>query len=942
MLRKILFFVMFTSSVSTFAQKGLIKGTVKDKKTGEDAIGATVVIEGTNIGSTTDVEGKFSIPIDPGTYNITVTYIGFTAFKFESLSVAANEEVSLAVQLEDDSKQLQEIVIQGKADKTSENVLLVERKFSTQLTQSIGAIELSKVGASDASQGLMKVVGLSVQGSKFVVVRGLGDRYNTSSLNSLPVASPNPDRRVLPYDIFPSDVIQNLDVVKSFTPGLYGDFTGANIDIKTKDYPEERLLEIGFNAGMNSNTTFKDFLSDPERQADVFGFNKTREIPAEIEKDNGFTTQGRNDFNETNYFKTKWDPIKKQAPLNYGFNITTGDLIKGNISKFGYLINANYSQANLYQPGTEILLQSANSSKFDFDVDTYTFSTNTSAIGNFYFSINPKNTIRFNNLYTHLSENWVREGKGTFFDNQRGDFTYNRRVTYQDYELLANQLFGEHRITNKLEVKWGVSLSTASSTEPDRRQLGFDYDEGSLENGSAFLRVNDFSENQRIFIDFDDKDLAGDLAIKYTIKSIGSDDEKNSIFSVKPGLSFRSKNREQRITRFNHGPVDGYDLAYPGGSDVYKTDDFFNIDRLNSQEYVVQKFVAQGDGYDASLKIIAPYLTLQAQPIVNKLNIELGGRVELAEQVVDNFTFFDVTEAKLESSDFIPTVTAKYNLNDQNIIRLSGSQTISRPDFKELAPFQYQRFFGGFTERGNPDVKNGTSLNLDLRYEKYTANKGLISIGGYAKQLKDAIMPIVVIGGGTLFLIPINAGEASVYGIEFESRQNLSFISSLLNNWSLNVNGTLMTTNVTINEQDASDQVGGVSVTISSFDRPLVGASPYLINTDITYEKLGKKSDFTASLALNTFGRRIFAVGGIQGLGDYYEKPYLTMNLVTAYTFGLDKKWKASFSVKNLLNPTISQEQEILDANGTKVEDKEILSFKRGADVSLGISYRIL
>ncbi|MEJ2003734.1 MAG: TonB-dependent receptor plug domain-containing protein [Cyclobacteriaceae bacterium] len=837
-------------------------------------------------------------------------------------------------------------MVTAKADRGSEAILLMERRDASEFIQNIGANELKKVGASDAGDGLKKVAGLSVQGSKFVVVRGLGDRYNGSYLNGFPVASPNPDKRVLPYDIFPTDVIQNLDVIKSFNTAYYGDFSGAMINLQTREYSDDPSLEVSVGVGYNTQSTFKNFLEDPEKGNDLFGYNKSREIPDFIGNYKSPLTgleapyksgSLAGEITEDTYFQTSWDPVSRTAPLNSSYGISYTNYIKNDKQGgIGIFLNANYGDSYEIRPGRSVRL-STQGELLDFVTENSVYNTNTSAIANFTFDLNPNNKIQFSNLYTHLSENFTRETNGFFFDAQTGNEIYTRRIAYMDYQLLANQLQGEHQIGDRINVFWGASYSMAKHSEPDRRQVVFEYDPSEKDNLMYDLRTQDAAEQQRIFIKFDDTDISGKLGATYTLKQ-GSEEMDSPLMSISGGLQYRNKQREQDISRFNHNIFNNvdYNNRYPDGVFIYDVDELFGIENANSELFEVQETRVQGDGYNAEMNVLAPHVNYQWQVIPGKFEMNAGLRYEWARQEV-NFTLRGEQQTILESDNILPSLGLKYNFSEESILRFSGSQTISRPDFKELAPFQYIALFGGFSTRGNPELQNGTNYNFDIRYERFFGNGGLIAIGGFAKYLDDPIVPVVLATNG-LIQTYANGMGAELAGFEVELRRSLDFITPGLADFFFSANATVMYSNIEVGNQ----QIDGVDLIQTIDNRPLVGASPFLVNADISYNRMGDRLDFNAALNFNIFGRRIASLGS-NGLGDIYDLPVESLNFTSGVDFGARRQWGISFSVRNILNPEIIQQQERIDQNTMEVtESVEVNRYQTGTNFNLGLSFKIL
>jgi len=928
------------------AQVGTIRGTVTDGETNESLIGTTVLIKGTTQGTITDFDGNFIIrDIGTGNYDLVISFISYETQEV-NIDVTENSETVVDISLKPVTLEIEGVEVVAKANRESEKILMVERKEGTNMVQAIGAQELERVGAGDAAEGLKKVVGLSVQGSKFLVVRGLGDRYNASTLNGFPVASPNPDRRVLPYDIFPSDVIENLEVTKSFNPGFYGNFSGASVDISTKPYPEKHILEISLGTSMNTKSTFKDFLLDQSKEDDIFGINQVREIPLKvIEQDynpeimffDSFRGEG---YTKENWFTTKFDPVEKTAPVNKNLSLKYGNVLDldfiNNDSRLGYLVNVNHGTDYNFEYGQIAALQNTQGLlRYDYDFDNFMFSSNTSGLGNLYFQFNQNHTINYNFFATIITQNNVMETDGSFFDFD--DKIYSRRITYKSNSLFAHQI----NITNKffrerLSLKWGFSLSDAYSDEPDRRQVAMRYEpEVSISQRSYELSPQDNADHHRFFTDLDDQDLAGKFHFTWNIIERSYGDEKLVLLSANGGIDYRNKKRDFWLRQFNH-QIRGASVPF---GDVYSIDSFFDIENMRAKKYRVLEGTQPWDDYYANMEIMAPFLNTEVMFIPRKLTVNIGVRLEMSEQFIEyseDTNQKNGTEPKtkkvIKTDDFFPSIVAKYNISENLILRGSYSKTVSRPDFRELAPFEYRESFGSFRTVGNPDLLNGYNNNYDLRIESYDSEGGLLALGLFAKDLKSPIVQNVTAGANPIKSYQ-NGFEGSVYGFEVEARKNLGFISERIKNLTFNSNLSLLTSGITI---DDPVNISG-STTQTNNKRKLEGASPYLVNIDLTYSKSMVNYRYSFTAAFNQFGRRLSNVGNL-GVGDIFEMPFGTLNLSTTWDMGEERRWGIKLYTRNLFNPEIEIIQELNPGSEEKIE---LNKYKKGINIGLSFTYKI-
>ena len=936
----LLFVLIGLGSFSIFAQQGTIKGTLIDKKLSEPLMFATVAIkQGTSLitGTQTDLDGNFSIKTDAGIYSVEFSFIGYQTFTVNDIEVKTDEEIVLTAALQEAGIEMAEVVISAKKNRQNANVLLLERKKAGLIIESIGAKQLAAAGASDVADGLKKVPGLSIQGSKFLVVRGLSERYNNSTLNGFAVASPNPDKRVLPYDIFSTSIIDNLSVSKSFNPNFYANFSGASVDIVTRDYPNQRTISLGIGTSMNTQSTFKDFKSDPESANDVLGYNTSRVMPSLItdvyaDETGRFRSIGReNQINESNFFTTKFDPTTSTAALNQSYSFNYGDRIisKDNQQKeFGVQFNVNYGNSYNNSFGQLRLINAQGTPLRDFDFNNDTYSTNVSSIANFTYKIGRGNQISFKNLYTHLSDNSVLETWG-YYNDIDPNRAYSRRMTYKDYALRTHQLIGEHSFGKSL-VNWGASYSKADAAEPDRRQLAFIYSDENRESNEYRINRVDIAETHRFFTDMDDNDASAKAQYKYLFNT---DLTKNYITA---GVDTRYKFRDFQLRQYNLG-LENLSAATTR-YDIYGMDEFLGFDAITDDGYIVDEATLPQDAYNANLMIAAPYIF--GNYSINNFGFTAGLRAEYANQDI-NYTIngFSDLQNNITGLDLFPSVITNYNITEDHLLKLSMSRTISRPDFRELAPFEYRESYGSFRTTGNPELQNGYNYNVDLRYEfipsSNTRAGELIAITAFGKYLNNPIIPTIELGSNPVKSYA-NAIDGYAIGAELEFRKSLGFITAGFDNLYFNFNSTVLQTSVNV-DSSVSNQTSSI--------RNLIGASPYLINADLTYKYQNEAfNTLLVSISYNTYGRRLAGLGAL-GAGDIFEMPVNTLNATANYAFGKDNAWSVHLAARNILNAKFITQQELLEAqtDGTYsvIDNVTLNEFTTGVNVSLGLTYTI-
>jgi len=919
-MKSTLFFTLFFLSTYGFGQftlTGNVTGKIDDVD--EPIPFANILIKGTEKGASSDFDGKFILQLKKGTYILVISSVGLDTKEVEVEII--DKDVSLPIELTSSSTTIKTFTVIDRAVGGSVAMDINETKGADGLQSVIGSEKMEKTGASSADDAAKKVVGLSVVGSGNVYVRGMGDRYNSAYLNGLPIASPDPDKKVIPLDLFPTNVIKSMAVKKAFLPNLEGDFAGGAMDISTKDYPSEKVFKISLGTGFNSQSLGRQRMTYEGGRLDYLGFDDgTRSIPVAIANQEAFrSTEG-----DAQLFANNLNPVFKTTLPNSSFGLFAGNQyeLKNKKSKVGFLLTLNHSNDNRYSFGKYRVINTQEDIQIDYDFEDYTTSTSSSAMASVGFDINENHLISYNFLYVNTSEDQTKEVYGSHWDYARN--VYARRFTFKQNNLMNNQLSGSHFLMkdNKLRVNWSAALNNANSTEPDRRQLVYFYDD--KENTDDYtINATDRIENHRFFSFLKERQFTAKLEAKYIFKYNTENVEDGSKLAFTAGGMIKRKNRDFDFTQYV------YDLNLSSNSlDVLNPDGYINPNSHEAGEFSIQEALNPASAYLATQNINAVYGFVDYN-ITPKFELIAGARLELSDQKI---SYLDQTQPdfkrinRIVSADVLPSLILKYQPNDTNIVRFSASKTISRPGFKEVAPFQYTELFAGATTVGNPELVNGENYNFDLRYERYPRLGEFMAVGVFYKQLINPIEKTMEVATNQLQSFR-NAGNATVAGLEFEYTKSLSFLAksdtSFLKFVSLGVNATYLYSKVTFDPE--------ANLAQTNSERALQGASPYLINVDLAYSRTLKKDlKVNASLSYNVFGRRIYNVG-IYGLGDVYELPVNSLNLVAGIEL---KQFSFGVKAKNLLNQDIRFEQE------TPNDPILINSTRRGVFTSLTVGYK--
>ena len=888
-LGKVFFFILLLVLSTMTAMAGNIKGTVLDKQTKEPLTGATIQITGTAQGVVADINGNYTLNVNDGTYTITVRYIGYKDILLNSIKVKA--ETLLNFEMESDAQALGEVSVVAKKNLEGERALQMERQKATLAIENLGAKEMSIKGISNVEEGVKKITGISIASAGQLIVRGLGDRYSTTTLNGLPIASPNPDNKLIPLDIFPASTVQNITVSKVYDASAFADYSGAHIDISTKENVGSDFLSISFNAGGKFNTLGKDFYR-MDRDGSLF---KTPSL------DQKLIDMSLTDFEEyarhNRLFNTSFQVSKKTALPEFGGNIGFGKrfTLGGNeVSVLGSIGVSNDLQT--MDNASIRTFEATGNTLNEFNYDSYSNELKIAALGNLGYSFRTSDHIGYTFFYARNAIDTYMRREGVDYEDHH--LIGSNNVTHI-YSLQNHQVNGKHYFGKQWDLNWSGSYSKTSSDEPDRRQVMFIREDDQIK----LFKLNR-QETMRYFGSLNEDEWVGDLTASYRF----GDNNK-----LQAGFTYKDKNRDYMGTRFYYN----LNKLNPTITDIYDTDSFLNMENVENGSITIDRKKQPKDSYTAGNSIYAGYIATEYYPVAPLL-VNLGVRYEISKQWVDYYTDGGKAErSELNKNDLFPSLNMKYQMNEKNSLRFAFSRTVTRPSFIEMAPFLYQESYGSAQIRGNADLQNGYNYNIDLRYELFEKNGDMLSITAYYKHLKAPIERVQTLSGGSAVHSFRNADNGMATGVEIEFRKEI------VKDLRFGVNGSYMYTNVKLPE-------GGA---YTNSQRALQGASPYLANADLTYSPaFSNDRQLSVALLYNLQGPRIHSVG-ISGLGDIKQQPVHTLNFTGSYRF--NRRFAVKLQVNDLLNQDILFKQEV-PTTGDKVE---VERFRKGTGFEVGFSY---
>lgn len=890
---------------------GSIVGKLTDKEAGDEPLPfATVSIKGTTKGATTDFDGLFGITgLEPGTYTIQASFVGYEPVELAGLVVESGKSTEVSFGMGASEVKLAEVVITAKAQTESEMTLLLVQRKSIEMKQSIGAQELTRKGVSDAEGAVTKVTGVSKQeGSKNVVVRGLDDRYNSTSYNGLPLPSEDPEYKNISLSFFTTDIINSIDVNKTFSTSGYGNVGGADINILSKELFEDQELSISLSSGLNSSAARKNFTRiDGTNSLGLMNFNK----------------QPISDLTQYD-FQNSYDASEEGKPVNYSVGIKGGKRFFINGKALSTFLVASTGTDYIYREG---VARSNPTSAGLVGRDLYGFnfiqSSNQTAMANIGYELNSSTNIRFNSLLIHSNSQNFGEfnGQAENISEVDGASAFIRRQQVNDNTLLVNQLHFDTELNNKLTLETSAGFNTVWGNEPDRRVNTFQRDD---ETDTYEVASGSGGANHRFFSRLKEDDFVGRAVLNYKLNLNPDSNDKITL-----GYNFRNT---QRLFEYNQ-----FAFATPGARatvDINNVDATFNQSSLDSETFLMQTNRGSAnfdqalnpEYYEGSKFINAVFLNA-SYDLTEKLTIDGGIRAEMINQEVfwnfgqdqPNFPGDKSTTTTIQKTYFLPSFNARYAVNEDNIVRFAASKTYILPQFKEVSPFLYENI--AFRSFGNKDLQPSDVYNIDLKFDHFFSRGELVSLGAFYKYVDLPINRLQVNSAGS-DLSYVNTPSANVYGLEAELRKTVWNISSdSYINLGANVSYLF--------SEQSLDDVDFDEITARTFEEtsPLQGASPLLLVGDVTYQMDTERLGITSAVIFSSFEDRINAIGtrtkSIKGLS------YPTLDWVSKIE--TERNWEFSFSVKNILNPNVEE----------AIENVVLTRYQNGITYSLGVTYKL-
>jgi hypothetical protein len=918
------------------ATRAALHGSVRDAESGLPVAGAAVEAVGASARAETDENGRYRLELPPGVYAVRYWVGGYQSLRATQVRVFGGMARKIDVALKPDQTEAFELVVEAKPDTASVDALAIERRKATSVGDAVGRAEIARTPDRDAAQAARRVVGATIEGNRFVYVRGLGERYTNAQLNGAPLPSPEPDRAAVPLDLFPTQVLESLTIVKTFTPDSPGDFAGGSVRIQTRRVPQDFLFSSSLSFGFNTTTTFKQRLSHRGGSLDWLGIDDgTRALPGSVpgdypltlgvEKPNGDYVLDRELTAQGNELNTFMSATRGTALPDHGASIVAGNGWRlGKDVRVGFLASVNYRRGYTIRheerrvlepdPASPTGLRTLNALDVELGAENVSWGTFASLMS----ELGKHHRLNLVAFHSQLADNDTQTFDGFW---SRNDATlHTTRLRFVTRALNVLQLQGEHELERLSGAKldWNVSYSVAARDEPDTRDVVY-----QLNPTLGAYTYVDGSESGRHFFSSQSEKAYG-LGADFTQPL----EHGERATSLKVGGLVSIKDREFNARRFSFRRVPGTPadpFTCPGTTYDESCPDSLFVPGNIGTALRLQENTRPEDAYTAGLDVYAAYVMTDAS-LARDLRLVAGERIEVTRQKIEPFDQFDsgatVRGADLKSTDQLPAAALVFDATPKSKLRLGVSRTLARPQLRELAPFAYSDFFGGRLTAGNPDLRLTRITNADLRFEHFPKLSEVLAFSVFYKQFQDPIEPVVTPSGDSGLITFQNAEGANLLGVELEARFGLDHFSPSARGFSLVSNLTVARSRIEVRQTDADF--------LTNTSRPMVNQAPYVLNLALDYEN--EALGLNTRLLYNVNGARLVEVGA-EGLDDAYEHPRHRLDLVAAKELG--KHVQVKLSATNLIDP-----ERVVTIGKELRDDRVTIRYRDGRSFAVGASWK--
>ncbi|MCB9166585.1 MAG: carboxypeptidase-like regulatory domain-containing protein [Flavobacteriales bacterium] len=939
MYRTLLTLLFTASTLWSLGQQGTIAGTITSNEGGrpQPMPFVNVVIKGTTTGATTDLDGKFSFQADPGEHVLAVSFVGFQPEE-RNVTVTTGERTTVDIELRSQAVEMKAVEVVSVRRTETESAVLMETRKSEQVVNGIGRQQIAKSQDRSAGDVVKRVPGVTLIGNRFVMVRGLADRYNTVQLNDVTAPSLEADRRAFSFDILPSGALDRVLIFKTGSADLPGEFAGGVVKLYTVNVPNENITKVGLSTSYRSGTTFDKFYTSTGSPTDALGFDDGyRKLPDAFPADLSTVTDPATLQNAGRSLPNNWATKRTNAAPDGRFDLLIArrfgkddaKVTGGTLTALSYSNTRSAYTANNYNYNTYDPIVGHSDTIYSYKDNENIQQARISALHNWTALIGNGTKLDLRNLFTQqgTEQTTLRTGR----DLEGGSQVRNYAYRYEQRTIYSGQLHGSHDLkTDVNKLDWTLGYGLATGQEPDYRRIRTVRDIHTTEAdvpyevivppGASTLDAGRFySElHEHIYtgkLDFEQRVGKPDAKVGVKLRVGGFAEMKDRSFDAR-WMSFKKASTSQ----FDQSLLD------------LPLEQVFTEEHINNTTgFKLEEGTNPSDRYDAANHLYAGYLS--GTFVFSKLfTLSAGARAEHNTQELTSTTYSG-RRIRINNPvlSILPSLNANYNVTERALVRAGYAMTVNRPEFRELAPFSFYDFSTNNVLFGNDSLRTATIQNVDARWEYYPGAGEIISAGAFYKSFADPIELYFVPGagsGGTRNFTFRNAESAMSIGAEVEFRRSLASMgaSGALGRFSLLLNATYIYSRVQL-----GDQAKG-----QSSERPMMGQSPYVLNGGIYFEQAEHKLQF--NLLYNVFGRRLYAVG-TTGTPDIYEMPRSTVDATV--TKGLGKHFEVKLSAQDILNQRTRLMQDSNEDGTINDQDEEILGFRRGTYFSLGIGFTL-
>ncbi|HYM81114.1 MAG TPA: TonB-dependent receptor [Candidatus Limnocylindria bacterium] len=908
---------------------GKIQGKVIATDTGEPIGFADVALIPADttqrrIGGLTNADGTFLLEAPAGRYTLQVRALSYGRKTIQGVTIEAGKLLPFSTGLESEAIVQEEVVVEARVRQNTEKSLLAARKKASTVGDAVSSEQVRKSPDKDAAEVLRRVTGLSISEGKYVFVRGLGERYSSTEVDGVRLASPEQNKRVVPLDLLPANLLENIVVQKTYTADRPGEFGGGDVQVRTKEFPGARTWSFSLSQAFDEGTTFRRIRTYRATRADALGFGgDSRAIPGDLlalaadrplvlssDPDRGFNISTLASVARS--FKNVWSPSLARALPNGSYSATYGDELKLFGRPFGFVQSLSFGRSYNQQHEAERFFSGEGETLYDYDVERSEESVQLGGMTALSYRLTPRHSLHARGMYTHDAEDEVRVYRGpdhNYIDAASGEPVVHRstRLMYVERSVLSGVLEGRHELPAFLASKldWKVSQSLANRDQPDRRETIYDRNSYLDGNGQLVWYWGFASTGSREFGTLDDRGLGleGSWSVPYRLGALGAG-------KVAVGFSRQNKQRDNFYRRFHFYPNSQSDPLAPPESLFSDR----NLDGTRNTGYV-EEGTLDIDNYEAEQRVTAGYVSADLS-FGRRVRGTFGVRVEHGFQDVRSFDLFDpsrITQrGQLENTDWLPSGNLTVSVTDALNLRLGASRTLSRPDLNELSPSPALEYLAGLRKSGNPDLERATIDNYDIRLEAFPTLSEVLAAGFFFKRLHEPIEQVIQDGSPPI-LVPRNSAYGRNLGVEIEARAGLGRLWRPLERFAVNSNASFISSRVRLEPTGTG-----------TAEHPLQGQANFLVNAALSYTSGSGRTD--VSVLVGVVGKRLDKLG-LYTRPDIYEQPSTSLDATVNLTpfQGLRMKLAA----KNLLDPQIRSLQD----------DLEISSYRTGRSYSIGLGY---